>query len=120
MLTASEDTTVCQWDIKGFTASKDLSPVRTYRGHTAWVEDVAWSELLEPLFASVGDDKRLMMYFRFLTLDGTLVNQIPTRLHILLKRIVQKLIVFPLTQRMSIFSQQALQTRFQIFTNIRR
>lgn len=61
LLTASEDTTVCQWDIKGYAASKDLPPVRTYRGHTAWVEDVAWSELLEPLFASVGDDKRLMM-----------------------------------------------------------
>ena len=62
-MTASEDTTVCSWDIRQFTkTSKTLSPTRVYTAHTGYVEDVAWSELLQPVFASVGDDRKLMMY----------------------------------------------------------
>lgn len=49
-------------DIKG--ANKEqrvLDPLRVYTGHTASVEDVAWHGLHDTLFASVGDDMRLMM-----------------------------------------------------------
>ena len=63
LLTASEDTTIHQWDINNFSASsKELAPARVYTGHTAWVEDVAWSPLIDPIFASVGDDKKLMIW----------------------------------------------------------
>ena len=67
LLTGSEDTTICSWDIRDYSSSsKVLNPTRVYSGHTAWVEDVAWSELLEPIFASVGDDKKLLMYIIFI------------------------------------------------------
>ncbi|KAJ3183973.1 Histone-binding protein rbbp4 [Gaertneriomyces sp. JEL0708] len=63
LITGSEDTTICEWDIKGYSKeNRRMSPTRVYNGHTAWVEDVAWSELIEPLFASVGDDKKLMIW----------------------------------------------------------
>ncbi|KND04531.1 uncharacterized protein SPPG_00258 [Spizellomyces punctatus DAOM BR117] len=63
LITGSEDTTICEWDITGYTKErKTMSPKRTYTAHTAWVEDVAWSELIEPIFASVGDDKKLMIW----------------------------------------------------------
>ncbi|KAL2915395.1 Histone acetyltransferase type B subunit 2 [Polyrhizophydium stewartii] len=63
LLTASEDTTICSWDIRKFSKEKHtLEPVRIYTAHTAWVEDVAWSEQLEFVFASVGDDKKMMIW----------------------------------------------------------
>ncbi|KAJ3197158.1 hypothetical protein HK101_005675 [Irineochytrium annulatum] len=63
ILSASEDTTVCFWDIKASTKDKrTLDAMRTFCGHTAWVEDVAWHELNENLFASVGDDKKLLVW----------------------------------------------------------
>ncbi|KAJ3284232.1 Histone-binding protein rbbp4 [Borealophlyctis nickersoniae] len=63
LLTASEDKTVCAWDIRGVTKEKrQMDPAGVYTGHTAWVEDVAWSELIDPLFASVGDDKKLLLW----------------------------------------------------------
>ncbi|RUS21863.1 putative histone-binding protein Caf1 [Endogone sp. FLAS-F59071] len=39
-----------------------LDPLRVYTGHTASVEDVAWHGLHDTLFASVGDDMRLMIW----------------------------------------------------------
>ena len=63
LLTASEDTTICAWDMNSYTKDKTtLDPFRVYTGHTAWVEDVAWSPLVEKIFASVGDDKKLMIW----------------------------------------------------------
>ncbi|KAJ3383512.1 retinoblastoma binding protein [Lobulomyces angularis] len=63
ILSASEDTTVCYWDIKSASQEKkELQPFRVFRGHTAWVEDVAWHETHQSLFASVGDDKKLMIW----------------------------------------------------------
>lgn len=39
LLTASEDTTVCAWDISGSTKeSRVLNPTATYTVHEAWVE----------------------------------------------------------------------------------
>lgn len=67
-------------DIKGYTkANSVLEPLRIYRGHTAvvgvrpsrlprfcalltlGVQDVAWHYRQDSLFASVGDDRRLLM-----------------------------------------------------------
>ncbi|KAJ3269153.1 Histone-binding protein rbbp4 [Terramyces sp. JEL0728] len=62
LLTASEDTTVCAWDINGTAIDKTLEPLKIYTGHTAWVEDVSWSPLISSIFASVGDDKKLMIW----------------------------------------------------------
>ncbi|RKO91312.1 WD40-repeat-containing domain protein [Blyttiomyces helicus] len=63
LLTASEDTTICMWDIRGFTKeTRTMSPMQVYTGHTAWVEDVAWSQLMGTVFASVGDDKLLILW----------------------------------------------------------
>ncbi|KAG0062683.1 CCR4-Not complex caf1 ribonuclease subunit Caf1 [Linnemannia elongata] len=63
LISASEDTTVCHWDINATTKDrKVLDAFRIYRGHTAVVEDVAWHELHDSLFASVGDDQRMLIW----------------------------------------------------------
>lgn len=63
ILAASEDTTVCHWDINTYKKGENtLSPVNTYRGHSAFVEDVAWHNHHEDIFASVGDDKYLLFW----------------------------------------------------------
>lgn len=67
LISASEDTTVCHWDINAATKDKKvLDALRIYRGHTAVVEDVAWHALHDSLFASVGDDQRMLMYVKLL------------------------------------------------------
>lgn len=38
-----------------------MDPLNVYRGHTAIVEDVAWHNLQEDVFASVGDDRMLLL-----------------------------------------------------------
>jgi len=63
ILGASEDMTVCQWDITSFTkGKKTLEPLAVYRGHTSVVGDVSWHASRENIFASVGDDKQLMIW----------------------------------------------------------
>ncbi|KAJ1922071.1 Histone acetyltransferase type B subunit 2 [Tieghemiomyces parasiticus] len=63
ILSASDDQTVCLWDVCGYTREqRTMDPYRVYRGHTAVVEDVAWHALHESLFASVGDDMRLLIW----------------------------------------------------------
>ncbi|KAN0064497.1 Histone acetyltransferase type B subunit 2 [Thecaphora frezii] len=63
ILAASEDTTVCHWDINAYKKGDNtLSPLQTYRGHTAIVEDVAWHNHHESLFGSVGDDRQLLIW----------------------------------------------------------
>lgn len=90
MLSASEDTTVCHWcvfapspasprsartspdpaprspfsyrDVRGYTkGNSSMDPLNVYRGHSAIVEDVAWHNLQEDVFASVGDDRMLLL-----------------------------------------------------------
>ncbi|RUS24245.1 retinoblastoma binding protein 7 [Jimgerdemannia flammicorona] len=81
LLSAGFDEKVCHWylfslslpyemfgdpmipDVRG--SSKEqrvLDPLRVYTGHTASVEDVSWHVLHDTLFASVGDDMRLMIW----------------------------------------------------------
>lgn len=63
ILAASEDTTVCHWDINAYKKGDNtLQPVNTYRGHSSIVEDVAWHHFHENLFASVGDDRQLLVW----------------------------------------------------------
>jgi len=38
-----------------------MDPLNVYRGHSAIVEDVAWHNLQEDVFASVGDDRMLLL-----------------------------------------------------------
>jgi len=62
LLSASEDTTVCHWDIKAYSKSNSvLEPLRIYRGHSSVVEDVAWHPEADNVFASVADDMMLML-----------------------------------------------------------
>ncbi|KAI8096544.1 WD40-repeat-containing domain protein [Halteromyces radiatus] len=63
LLSAGFDKKICQWDIAA--ASKEhrvLAPLRIYYGHESSVEDVAWHMGQDTLFASVGDDKKLMIW----------------------------------------------------------
>ncbi|KAI9302439.1 WD40-repeat-containing domain protein [Cunninghamella echinulata] len=63
LLSAGFDSIICEWDISGTAQeNKEIQPLRTYKGHTAGVEDVAWHMRYDHLFASVGDDKRLMIW----------------------------------------------------------
>ncbi|KAI8814597.1 WD40-repeat-containing domain protein [Cladochytrium replicatum] len=65
IISASEETTINFWDIRASTKERrSMEPLRTFRGHTAWVEDVAWSHLHDAIFASVSDDKRICVYVR--------------------------------------------------------
>lgn len=63
VLGASEDTTVCHWDINSYTKTKTtIEPTNVFHGHTSVVGDVDWHATQENTFASVGDDKMLMIW----------------------------------------------------------
>ncbi|KAF7303061.1 WD40 repeat-like protein [Mycena kentingensis (nom. inval.)] len=63
ILGASEDTTVCHWDITSYaTKGASIQPTTTFVGHTAVVGDVDWHTKQENMLASVGDDKMLMIW----------------------------------------------------------
>ncbi|KAM0788100.1 Histone-binding protein rbbp4 [Microbotryomycetes sp. NB124-2] len=63
LLSASEDTTVCHWDVNGYTKGEaSMEPLTVYKGHTAIVEDVAWHCLQDSIFGSVGDDRQLLIW----------------------------------------------------------
>lgn len=63
LLSASDDQTICLWDIS--TAAKEhktLDVKTVFTGHTAVVEDVAWHVLHDTIFGSVSDDQKLMIW----------------------------------------------------------
>lgn len=63
LLSASDDHTVCLWDISANPAEKNFVDAKTiFTGHSSVVEDVAWHLMHETLFGSVADDQKLMMY----------------------------------------------------------
>lgn len=65
LLSASDDHTVCMWDLSGGPPPKEnktLDASRIFTGHTSIVEDVAWHLLHDSLFGSVGDDKKLFLW----------------------------------------------------------
>ncbi|EGO05289.1 hypothetical protein SERLA73DRAFT_174369 [Serpula lacrymans var. lacrymans S7.3] len=63
VLGASEDMTVCHWDINSYTKAKNtIEPTTVFRGHTSVVGDVDWHSTKENILASVGDDKMLLIW----------------------------------------------------------
>lgn len=63
ILGASEDMTVCHWDVNSYTKAKTaIEPTTVFRGHTSVVGDVDWHATNENLFASVGDDRMLILW----------------------------------------------------------
>ncbi|KAF9270853.1 histone acetyltransferase type B subunit 2 [Marasmius fiardii PR-910] len=63
VLGASEDMTVCHWDVNSYTKAKtSIEPTTVFKGHTSVVGDVDWHATKETVFASVGDDKLLMIW----------------------------------------------------------
>ncbi|KAK7063901.1 histone acetyltransferase type B subunit 2 [Favolaschia claudopus] len=63
VLGASEDMTVCHWDVNSYSKAKtSIEPTNIFRGHTSVVGDVDWHPTKENVFASVGDDKMLMIW----------------------------------------------------------
>jgi len=63
LLSASDDKTVCLWDI-GVTpkGGSVIEAKSIYKAHTDVVEDVAWHYHHPEYFGSVGDDKRLILW----------------------------------------------------------
>lgn len=89
ILGASEDMTVCLWDVNSYTKARNtLEPTTVYKGHTSVVgvsgpinvfdagidlfvrQDVDWHPTKENVFASVGDDKLLLLCVYTLVLES--------------------------------------------------
>ncbi|KJE92778.1 retinoblastoma binding protein 7, variant [Capsaspora owczarzaki ATCC 30864] len=63
LLSASYDHTICLWDIQGASReAKSIDAKQIYTGHSNIVEDVAWHPLHSALFASGGDDRKVMIW----------------------------------------------------------
>lgn len=62
LLSASDDNTICLWNINANPTERTLDAMMIFTGHTAVVEDVAWHLLHDSMFGSVGDDKKLMLW----------------------------------------------------------
>ncbi|PVU89940.1 hypothetical protein BB561_005105 [Smittium simulii] len=63
ILSASEDGSVCLWDIIGNTSTgRTMDPLLKIEAHNSVVEDVDWHPKHPHLFASVGDDRMLKIW----------------------------------------------------------
>ncbi|KAJ3375848.1 Chromatin assembly complex, subunit 3 [Allomyces arbusculus] len=79
LLSSSQDATICHWDIHappteppakrsrksaaGRThMTSSVCPLRVYRGHSSVVGDVSWCDHEADTFASVGDDRQLLVW----------------------------------------------------------
>lgn len=63
LLSASDDTTICLWDIQSSNqANSELQAHQIFKGHKNVVEDVSWHAKKPNLFGSVGDDRNLIMW----------------------------------------------------------
>ncbi|TRM70420.1 WD40-repeat-containing domain protein [Schizophyllum amplum] len=72
ILSASEDMTVCHWDVNAYAKSNpSLEPTTIFRGHSSVVGDVDWHPTKENILASVGDDKMLMLWDTRASADPT-------------------------------------------------
>ena len=63
LLSGSDDSQMCVWDIKGLPdGSSELAAMSKFTGHVGVVEDVAWHPKDPNVFGSVGDDKQLCLW----------------------------------------------------------
>jgi histone-binding protein RBBP4 len=63
LLSGSDDNLVCLWDVNAPNQlSSTLEATQTYDAHTQVVEDVCWNHFNEFSFASVSDDRRLLLW----------------------------------------------------------
>jgi len=63
LVSASNDGNICMWDVEAKTENKSISaPLATFSAHTAAVQDVSCSSFHAHTFASVGDDKHLVLW----------------------------------------------------------
>ncbi|XP_010266834.1 PREDICTED: WD-40 repeat-containing protein MSI2-like [Nelumbo nucifera] len=62
LLSGSNDSKICLWDISKMPKDKVLEAMHICEVHEDVVEDVAWHLKNENLFGSVGDDRRLMIW----------------------------------------------------------
>ncbi len=63
LISGSDDYLICMWDVNApnqLTNTLEASSI--YEVHTQVVEDVCWNNFHGELFASVSDDKRLMLW----------------------------------------------------------
>lgn len=62
LLSGSNDSNICLWDVSSMAHDTVLDPKATYQVHEDVVEDVSWHLKNENLFGSVGDDRRLAIW----------------------------------------------------------
>lgn len=69
LLSGSQDTTVCLWDVqaggttdKTASAGRQIDPIATFKGHTAVVEDIDWHPKDPNMIVSVSDDRTIRIW----------------------------------------------------------
>jgi histone-binding protein RBBP4 len=60
LLSGSDDAAVCLWDVRE--GGLEISPLQKKTGHSNVVEDVDWHKHHSSIFASVGDDQKLLFW----------------------------------------------------------
>lgn len=61
LLSSSDDKKICMWNISKTSSGGSLNPVSVFKGHTESVCDVSWNNFSNTCFASVGEDKLILM-----------------------------------------------------------
>jgi len=62
LISGSDDSYICMWDINGAPKEGSLQAQQIFKGHTNVVEDVQFHLHHENIFASVGDDRKLIIW----------------------------------------------------------
>ncbi|KAH3756913.1 retinoblastoma binding protein 4 [Pelomyxa schiedti] len=77
IISCSGDNTVCLWDIcSGQANNKTLPPLRRFAHHTDYVEEVDWNPFNENIFASVSDDKNIIIWDARLSTPARTVSRV--------------------------------------------
>ncbi|KAI8984557.1 WD40-repeat-containing domain protein [Mycotypha africana] len=64
LISAGFEGLICHWDVsqQPENSRNELEPLQTYHGHKCPVNDVSWNSVHDSIFASVADDKQLMIW----------------------------------------------------------